>query len=46
MVLVIKGKTCTKNFIHYFNPKHNVSVFQPPHKPSIERMAEPTVMLN
>ena len=45
MVLVIKEKTCT-NLFTLFNHKHNVSVFQLPHKPSIDRMAEPTVMLN
>ena len=45
MVLVLKGKTCTILFT-LLNPKHNVSVFQPPHRPSTDGMAEPTVTLN
>lgn len=45
MVLVIKGKTCTRLFTLY-NPNYNVSVSQLPHRPSIEGMAEPTVTLS
>ena len=45
MVLVIKEIHAQKLFT-LFNPKHNVSVFQPPHRPSTDGMAEPTVTLN
>lgn len=45
MVLVIEGKTCTRLFT-LFNPNNNVSVSQPPHRSSIEGMAEPTVTLS
>ena len=45
MVLVIKGKTCTGLFT-LFNPNYNVSVSQPPHRLSIEGMAESIVSLS
>jgi len=45
MVLVIQGKTSTILFT-LFQPLNNVSVFQPPHGPSTDGMAEPTGTLN